>query len=118
MKTNVPDIEFIKEWNAVIAYLQKLFGKIPDLNGVLFIIGVQELGKGVQNFSKEQKQDLMHIATCKLLSPLGYYELEGVDQEGWPLWKQLKPLPKLDLKEQEKLLKMQAIEYFQDIINA
>ena len=89
-------------------------GKRPqDLNAVLFLIGVQELGSGRKTFSKEEKQDLMHIAICKVLSLAGYYELEGLDEEGWPHWKLIKKLPKFDLIEQEKLLKIQVIEYFQ-----
>jgi hypothetical protein len=64
--------DLFKKWHALTAKLGNMFGKRPDLNGVLFLIGVQELGRGYQNFSKEQKQDLMHIAICKLLEPLVY----------------------------------------------
>lgn len=70
------------------------------------------MGKGRRNFTKEQKQDLMHIAICKVLSFSGFYELEGVDEDGWPHWKMMKKLPHFDLLEQEKLLKMHVIEYF------
>ena len=91
-----------------------MVGKRPkDMNGVLFLIGVQELGRGKLNFTKEEKQDLMHIAICKVMSYTGYYELEGVDSEGWPHWKLIKKLPHFDLPEQEKLLKIQVLEYFQ-----
>jgi hypothetical protein len=94
--------------------IEESVGKRPkDLNAVLFLIGVQELGKGAINYSKEEKQDLMHIAICKLMSLEGYYQLEGVDQEGWPHWKLIKKLPHFDLMEQEKLLKVQALEYFE-----
>ncbi len=90
-----------------------MIGKKPkDLNSVLFLIGIQELGKGHQNFSKEEKQDLMHIAICKVLSLSGFYVLEGTDGEGWPHWKLIKKLPHFDLLEQEKLLKMHIIDYF------
>lgn len=80
---------------------------------MLFLIGVQELGQGQQNFSKEEKQDLMHIAICKVLSFSGFYQLEGTDEEGWPHWKAVRALPHFDLLEQEKLLKMHIIEYFE-----
>ncbi|TAG57260.1 MAG: hypothetical protein EAZ27_03115 [Cytophagales bacterium] len=110
------DIEFNKNWNNFLNTFSEQFGKKPDLNGILYLIGVQELGKGPQEFSKEEKQDLMHIATCKLFSTLDYYELEGHDAEGWPHWKQLKPLPKLNILEQEKLLKMQILDYFENIL--
>ena len=90
-----------------------MLGQQPrDLNGVLFLIGVQELGKGHQRFTKEQKQDLMHIAICKVLSYSGYYTLDGLDSDGWPHWRLVKKLPRFDLLEQEKLLKMHVLEYF------
>ena len=62
-------------------------------------------------YSKDEKQDLMHIAVCRLMSQFGYYELEGLDQDGWPHWKLVKKLPPLTLKEQDLLLKQAVIEY-------
>jgi hypothetical protein len=107
------DNELELKWILLLDKLQKILGKRPaDLNAVLFLIGVQELGQGVKPFSKEQKQDLMHVAICKLLSYSGIYEFEGIDEQGWPHWKLAKKLPFLDLLEQEKLLKSLAIDYF------
>ncbi len=82
------------------------------MDGVLFLIGVQELGVGKQDFTKEQKQDLMHIAVCTVLMPSDYYALEGYDEEGWPHFKQLKPLPPFNLFEQENFLKDHVLLYF------
>jgi hypothetical protein len=80
---------------------------------VLFLIGVQELGQGTRPFSKEQKQDLMHIAVCKVLSYAGLYTIDSLDQPGWPHWILVKDYPHFDLLEQEKLLKLQVLEYFE-----
>lgn len=111
------DLDLERKWLKLREKLKEILGKKPaDLNGVLFLIGVQELGSGSQNFSKEEKQDLIHLGICKCLSIAGYYELDGVDAEGWPHWKLLKKLPHLDVLEQEKLLKMNAIEYFSEEI--
>ncbi len=107
------DLELQRRWHQLQLNLEEIVGKKPkDLNAVLFLIGVQELGKGHQHFSKEEKQDLMHIAICKVLSYSGFYQLEGLDQDGWPHWKLIKKLPHFDLLEQEKLLKMHIIDYF------
>ena len=107
------DLELEKSWQKLLVSLENSIGKKPrDLNSVLFLIGVQELGKGARTFSKEEKQDLMHIAICKVLSYSGFYELEGLDEQGWPHWKLAKSLPHFDLLEQEKLLKMHVLEYF------
>lgn len=111
------DLSLEKRWHKLLVQLKEITGKKPaDLNGVLFLIGVQELGKGTLNFSKEEKQDLMHIAICKVLSLSGYYELEGLDEDGWPHWRLLRKLPRFDLIEQEKLLKMHILDYFKEEI--
>lgn len=108
------DFELERTWNSLLSSLEVMIGKKPkDLNAVLFLIGVQELGKGKRTFSKEEKQDLMHIGICKVLSLSGYYRLEGLDQDGWPHWEMVKKLPHFDLLEQEKLLKMHVLEYFE-----
>ena len=108
------DLELERTWAALMQSVEQMIGKKPkDLNGVLFLIGVQELGQGQKVFSKEEKQDLMHIGICKALSYAGYYVLEGQDKDGWPHWKLIKKLPHFDLLEQEKLLKMLVVEYFE-----
>jgi len=108
------DLELDRTWAVLLSDIEKMIGKKPkDLNSVVFLIGVQELGQGKRVFSKEEKQDLMHIGICKLLSYSGYYELDGQDKDGWPHWKLVQKLPHFDLLEQEKLLKMHALEYFE-----
>jgi hypothetical protein len=108
------DLELEKRWSKLLDGLRETIGKKPaDLNGVLFLIGVQELGQGTKVFSKEQKQDLIHIAICKVLSFAGFYEIDFIDQDGWPHWKLIKELPSFDILEQEKFLKIQVLEYFE-----
>jgi hypothetical protein len=102
------------EWEELRIWFKEHFGKKPDMNAILYLIGIQELGKGVKSFTKEEKQDLMHIAVCKLLSLSGYYDFEGLDQDGWPHWKLNTSLPPLSLKDQENLLKKHIIEYFKE----
>ncbi|HXI00139.1 MAG TPA: hypothetical protein VNI52_07700 [Sphingobacteriaceae bacterium] len=87
----------------------------PDIKVILFLIGVQELGQGPKKFSKRQKEELMHIATCRLFSDLGFYELEGLDQDGWPHWKLVKPVANYTLLEQEMLMKSLIVNYFDDL---
>lgn len=100
-------------WLKLRIRLKERFGIKPDMNGVLLLIGVQELGQGPQEFSKEQKQDLMHIAICTILAAGGYYANDGNDEEGWPHFTQLKALPAFDLFEQENFLKDHILLYFQ-----
>jgi hypothetical protein len=99
-------------WNLEAKLVEK-FGKKPDLESILFLIGIQEFGQMREKFTKEQKQDLMHVAVCSLLSQSGYYELEGVDEEGWPHFRQLKALPEVNLMEQESFIKDHVLLYFE-----
>ena len=101
-----------QRWWNLEAELAERFGKKPDMEAILFLIGIQELGDIRKSFTKEQKQDLMHVAVCRLLEPSGYYELERVDEEGWPHFRQLKALPELAATEQENFLKDHILLYF------
>jgi len=100
-------------WNLEVRMVER-FGKKPDMETILFLIGVQEMGTIKRKFTKEQKQDLMHIAICSLLSRSGYYEMEGGDADGWPHYKQLKEMPKMSLIEQENFLKDHILLYFEE----
>lgn len=101
-------------WWTLEAKLVDRFGKKPDLESILFLIGIQELGKPGVKFSKEQKQDLMHIAVCRVLSVSGFYVLDNMDKDGWPHYKQLKPMPVMNPIEQENFLKDHVLLYFQE----
>jgi hypothetical protein len=103
-----------QRWWNLEAELVERFGKKPDLETILFLIGIQEFGEIRGKFTKEQKQDLMHVAVCSLLSQSGYYELEGTDVDGWPHFKQLKPMPDMDTFQQENFLKDHILLYFQN----
>ncbi len=108
------ELEF--EWLRVRHLLKDIFKKeaLPDLNAILFLIGIQELGRVQSAFTKEEKQDLMHIAVCRLLSYDGYYEFEGRDQDGWPHYKVVKPFAVKGAEEQEAVLKSKVIQYFRE----
>jgi len=102
-------------WKKVEAFLEDRFNKLPDMEGILFLIGINELGKDPsrKKWTKEQKQDLMHIAVCKLLSQRGFYEFIGTDADGWPHYEEVMPVSVTGLQGQEQLLKECVIEYFE-----
>ena len=109
---NVSD-DLQTRWWKLEAKLLERFGKKPDLEAILFLIGMQETGFVKSKITKEQKQDLMHVAVCTLLSQSGYYLVEGKDEEGWPHFKQLKEIPPLHVIEQENFLKDHVLLYFE-----
>ncbi len=103
-----------QRWWKLEEKLLERFDKKPDVESILFLIGIQELGDIRKKFTKEQKQDLMHIAICTVLSSSGYYELSHVDEDGWPHFKQLMPMPAMNPFEQELFLKDHILLYFQN----
>lgn len=99
-------------WQLEAKFLER-FGKKPDMEAVLFLIGMQETGFIKNKITKEQKQDLMHVAVCTLLSESGFYILEGKDEEGWPHFKQVKEIPAYNVIDQENFLKDHVLLYFE-----
>jgi hypothetical protein len=108
------DADFEREWNTILKKLADRFGGEMDFQAVLFLIGIQELGKGYTSLGKDQKMDVMHIAICRLLSRYGYYEFEGLDPDGWPHYKATAKLPHLKPVQQHELIKQAIVEYFKE----
>jgi len=108
------DEQLKERWNLVVKKLSNQFadGDLLDLDAIIYLIGVQELGQLNRTYKKDQKLDLMHIAICKLLMPYGYYELDIVDNDGWPHYKALETLPHLKAGEQSVLMKEAIVNYF------
>jgi len=108
------DLAFDKRWRDLVATLSKRFDAgTLDLNAILFLVGVQELGQHAREFKKDEKVALMHIAICVLLMPYGYYRELGRDADGWPHFERVKDLPALAPEEQERLMKEALLAYFE-----
>lgn len=106
------DYEIEIRFQKLKSFLEKKYGEGMDMQALLFLIGVNELGTGHRTFSKNEKTDLFHIAICTLLEPYGYYEYEGRDADNWPHFKLNRMLPPLSHQEQQYLLKEAMLEYF------
>jgi hypothetical protein len=105
-------------WLKVRHFIKDAFrtSTLPDLETILFLIGVQELGHMQSEFSKEEKMELMHIGTARLLSTEGYFQLSGRDEKDWPQWVAVKTMD-FDEKEREEKLMRLIIDYFDDVID-
>ena len=103
-----------EQWKRVEQLIAGRFEKVPDLQAVLFLIGMNEYGHPPRKeaFTKEEKQDLMHIAVCTVLEPYGYFRFEGRDADGWPHWTPLKPVEVAGFMGQEIVLKRAVVAYF------
>ena len=102
------------KWNNLKTKLSVDFSdnEIIDLDSIIFLIGLQELGQFQKRFNKQKKLEVIHIAVCKLLSDYGYYEYDYTDNDGWPHYKLIKKLPNLKPGEQTILMKKAIINYF------
>lgn len=104
-------------WDYLVEELTQQFseGDVLNLDSIIYLIGVQELGQGKRQFKKDEKVNLMHIAICKLLEPYGYYEFDFFDKDGWPHYKIVTDLPNLKPGEQAVLMKEAIIHYFEEL---
>ena len=108
------DIQLKERWEGLVAKLSDQFsqGEDLDLDAIIYLIGVQELGKVHDKFKKDEKLNLMHIAICRLLEPYGFYAFDHVDKEGWPHYSVKEELPTLKAGEQSVLMKEAIVSYF------
>lgn len=108
------DQQLKEQWDMLRDKLSRQFadGDPLDLDGIIYLVGLQELGQYDRRFRKDEKINLMHIAICRLLEPYGYYEFEHFDAEGWPHYRLLEPLPTLKAGEQAVLMKEAIVAYF------
>lgn len=108
------EISIKEKWDKIRILIEKVFNKTPDLSAVLYVIGMRELGKPQTRFTKEEKVQLMHIATCRVLSSSGHYQLKGQNEKDWPVWELVKALPQQELFEQEMYLRHHIVNYFEE----
>jgi hypothetical protein len=108
------DSKLKERWETLKTILTARFavGEDLDIDGIIYLVGVQELGQGYRTFKKDEKVNLMHIAICRLLEPLGYYEFDFYDTDGWPHYKVLEQLPQLKPGEQTIMMKEAIVSYF------
>jgi hypothetical protein len=106
------DYEIEIRFQKLKAHLEKEYGEGMDVQAILFLIGVDEFGSGYRVFSKQEKTDLLHVAICTLLEPMGYYRFLKRDAENWPHFELVKPLPPLEDRDQQHLMKEAILDYF------
>lgn len=108
------DEQLKARWEQVQKGLSRQFadGDPLELDAIIYLIGLQELGQPHRKFKKDHKLDLMHIAICRLLEPYGYYEFDFFDEDGWPHYRTIEQLPQLKAGEQAVLMKEAIVQYF------
>ena len=108
------DHKLAMQYQALTKQLEADFGEDISTEAIMILIGIQELGQGYKDFSKDEKINLIHVATCTILEPYGYYEFKENDEEGWPHFNKIENLPPLDSRQQEHLIKEATLAYFRE----
>lgn len=110
------DLQLKERWDVLVEKLSAQFadGDLLELDAIIYLIGVQELGQYHKTYKKDEKLNLMHIAICRLLEPYGYYEFDFFDEDGWPHYIIKEELPPLRAGEQSVLMKEAIVNYFME----
>lgn len=106
------NFELESKWRKTIQKISKNFDEQLDIQAILFLIGLQELNIDIEKLTKDQKIEVIHVGLCTILSPYGYYNKVGVDNEGWPHFENVKKLPNVEQNQQEQIIKEAIIDYF------
>ena len=75
------DLILKERWELLVEKLSAKFadGDLLELDAIIYLIGVQELGQFHRSFKKDEKINMMHISICRLLEPFCYYEFDFFD---------------------------------------
>ncbi len=113
------DHELAERWQMVLDWVAARFGKQPDIEAILFLIGLQSRGIGYDpDMPKERKQDTIMEGTFCSFEKLGFYERVGLDEDGFWIWERSVDIPKLSIEDQEKLLKIGIVRFFEDVLGS
>lgn len=114
LKNQSRDKQLKDRWERLLSALSERFsdGEALDVEGILYLVGLQELGQIHQKMKKDDNVNLIHIGICTVLEPYGYYRFDFFDKEGWPHFELLEALPPLKAGEQSILMKEALVGYF------
>ena len=113
-KSQSRDQKLKERWDHLISLLSDRFsdGEALDVEGVLYLVGLQELGQVHRKMKKDDNVNLIHIGICTVLEPFGYYRFDYFDEDGWPHFELIEALPPLKPGEQSLLMKEALVTYF------
>lgn len=114
------EAELEARWTSVLEWIETRFGQRAGIEAVLFLIGIQSRGIGYHpEMKKERKQDTIMEGTFCAFETLGFYERVGLEEDGFWIWERaIDEMPKLSIEDQEKLLKLGIVRYFDDVIGS
>ena len=103
-------------WNETVLRVSKHFSVTAEFDFMLFVVGIQELGTGMTQYTRDEKWDIINLGKCRLLTNMGYLEQTGKDKDGWPEFEAIKNVKSLSPNLQKRLLKQAMISYFHEVL--
>ncbi len=101
-------------WQRLTAWVEAHFRREPSIEAILFLIGIQARARGYEpKLAKDRKQDLIMEGTYCVFETLDLYRRVGMDAEGFWIWERTRPLPDLSVEDQEKMLRLAILRYFE-----
>lgn len=116
-----PDRGAVAEaWPKFTEWLDRTLGCADDLEGVLFLVGLQESGQEFKpDLDKASKQRLINEGTYCVLECLGCFERVGKEVDGYWIWEPHEDLPEdMSSAEQDLLLRAGILRYFDHYLNS
>ena len=108
--------EHERRWQSLLSDVESKFGRKPDVDALLFLMGIQSVGRGFEpDLPKERKQSLIMEGSYLAFETLGLYQRMGLERNGFWIWEKTGDIPKLDVDDQEKLLQIGILNYFEDL---
>lgn len=102
----------IETWLDLVAHVKEQYGLDAQMEELLFFVGMQEYGQGIRCYSKDEKLALIKVGLCKLFSYHGLFEQQGLDGQGWPIWREVEGTKMPPEETQEEMLKASLIRFF------
>jgi hypothetical protein len=112
----IDDLVLKDRWDSLVSEISTRFGRKPDIDSLLFLIGVQSVGRGYEpDIPKERKQSLIMEGSYLAFETIGVYQRVGMERNGFWIWQKNFDLPELTVDEQEKLLQVGILNYFEQV---
>jgi hypothetical protein len=104
-----------ERWQQFSRWFVERFGREATIEAVLFMIGIQSRGRGFEPaLGRDVKQDVIMEGTYCAFETIGLYRRVGAEADGSWIWERTAPLPALSVEEQERLLRVAILAYFQE----
>lgn len=104
-----------ERWERLRAWLGARFEREITVEAALFLMGIQSRGRGYEpKIHRDRKQDVIMDGTFCAFESIGFYDRVGMEHDGAWIWeRRVTPPEGMSIEDQERLLKVAILEYFE-----